>query len=317
MEFQTIIDLIGDKVTEIFNAQVTLISLYNPVANEIDHRYLIERGERIHFDSPVPIDKFRQRVVETRQPWLINQDYLQITIDIGEEPVLEGEEPKSLLFVPMIVGKNVTGIISIQNLDAENAFNESDVRLLQTLVNAMSVSLENARLFDETQRLLKETEERNTELAIINSIGQALTQELDPLTLVDLVGDKLRSAIQTENIGIGLYNKNTNLITSIYVYKNGQRIYPDPSPLNEFSLRFSRQGKSLVLNGVTEEMWKKLGSNLTFGMDIPKSVIMVPILAGGVLIGGITVQDFKNSNAYPEFNRAPAGNHCLEYGHCP
>ena len=39
-------------------------------------------------------------------------------------------------------------------------FNESDVRLLATLANSMSVALENARLFDETQRLLKETEQR-------------------------------------------------------------------------------------------------------------------------------------------------------------
>jgi hypothetical protein len=29
------------------------------------------------------------------------------------------------------------------------------------LANSMSVALESARLFDETQRLLKETEERN------------------------------------------------------------------------------------------------------------------------------------------------------------
>jgi hypothetical protein len=37
----------------------------------------------------------------------------------------------------------------------------------------MSVALENARLFDETQRLLAETEQRNNELAIINSVQAA------------------------------------------------------------------------------------------------------------------------------------------------
>ena len=43
----------------------------------------------------------------------------------------------------------------------------------------MGVALENARLFDETQRLLKETEQRAAELAIINSVQQALAAELD------------------------------------------------------------------------------------------------------------------------------------------
>ena len=40
----------------------------------------------------------------------------------------------------------------------------------------MGVALENARLFDETKRLLAETEQRNAELAVINEIGEALAR---------------------------------------------------------------------------------------------------------------------------------------------
>mgnify|MGYP003693861837 CR=1 FL=1 len=43
----------------------------------------------------------------------------------------------------------------------------------------MGVALENARLFDETQRLFKESEQRAAELAIINSVQQALAAELN------------------------------------------------------------------------------------------------------------------------------------------
>ena len=43
-----------------------------------------------------------------------------------------------------------------------------------TVAASMGVALENARLFDETQRLLKETEQRNAELAVINSIQQGI-----------------------------------------------------------------------------------------------------------------------------------------------
>ena len=38
----------------------------------------------------------------------------------------------------------------------------------------MGVALENARLFDETKRLLDETDQRAAELAVINEIGSAL-----------------------------------------------------------------------------------------------------------------------------------------------
>ena len=53
------------------------------------------------------------------------------------------------------------------------------MRLLQTLASSMGIALENARLFGETQRLLKETEQRNAELAIINSVQKALASKLD------------------------------------------------------------------------------------------------------------------------------------------
>ena len=89
------------------------------------------------------------------------------------------------------------GTISLQNVDREEAYSEFDLRLLNTLAGTMSVALENARLFDETERLLNETEQRAGELAIINGMSQVLTQELDLQAMLDLVGDKLRAAIQT------------------------------------------------------------------------------------------------------------------------
>ena len=74
--------------------------------------------------------------------------------------------------VPIIGGDRVLGTIVLENHEREHAFGEAEVRLLETVAASMGVALENARLFDETQRLLKETEQRAAELAVINSIQQ-------------------------------------------------------------------------------------------------------------------------------------------------
>ncbi|WP_163368285.1 hypothetical protein, partial [Enterobacter hormaechei] len=66
-----------------------------------------------------------------------------------------------------------------RDLDHEDAFSAADVRLLETLAASMGAALENARLFAETQRLLKETEARNAELAVINEIQQGVAAQLD------------------------------------------------------------------------------------------------------------------------------------------
>ncbi len=86
---------------------------------------------------------FRQRVIETHEPLVINHDMDRL-MEEYHNPVVVGEPVKSAVFVPMIAGDHVSGVISLQNIDRENAFSDSDVRLLQTLANSMSVALENA-----------------------------------------------------------------------------------------------------------------------------------------------------------------------------
>jgi GAF domain-containing protein len=91
--------------------------------------------------------------------------------------------------VPIIAGDAPKGMILLENHERENAYSEADVRLLTTLTASLSVALENARLFEETRRLLDETNQRAAELAIINSVGQALASKLEVQAVFDLVGE--------------------------------------------------------------------------------------------------------------------------------
>ena len=65
-----------------------------------------------------------------------------------------------MVAVPIIGSDRVIGYIILEDYEQENAYNEANVRLLQTVASSMGVALENARLFNETQTLLQETEER-------------------------------------------------------------------------------------------------------------------------------------------------------------
>ena len=104
--------------------------------------------------------------------------------------------------VPLMSGGQTRGIMQLMDVQREHAYSDSDVRLLETLAASMSVALENARLFDETQRLLKETERARTELAVINSIQHGMAAELNFQAIVDLVGDKLRELFNTRDMSI-------------------------------------------------------------------------------------------------------------------
>ena len=62
------------------------------------------------------------------------------------------DRPASGVYVPIMAGQRFVGHVGIESFEREDAFDAAAVRLLETVTSAMSVALENARLFAETQR---------------------------------------------------------------------------------------------------------------------------------------------------------------------
>jgi sigma-B regulation protein RsbU (phosphoserine phosphatase) len=163
LEVQAIYNLVGDKIRDIFDAQVVMISTYDRQTDTIEHRYAIEQGKRVYAPGQFPIRGFRTQIVQTRQPVLVNDNVAKEAAHLGQ-PTLPGTiTPKSWLGVPMMVGDQVRGVLSLQNVEQENAFTESDVRILQTLTASMSVALENARLWEQ-EDLYRKALEREFEI---------------------------------------------------------------------------------------------------------------------------------------------------------
>ena len=171
LELQAIYDVVGDKIQEVFDAQVVDIGIYDEAAGLIHFPYTIERGVRFP-DEPIELIGFRKHVMETREPLMIAESTPEVAERYGNPFVLAGEPARSALFVPLVVGGRATGVISLQNLDREHAFTDADQRLLTTLAGSLSVALENARLVHETRQ-------RNAELALINSVQEAIAGELE------------------------------------------------------------------------------------------------------------------------------------------
>ena len=194
---QGIYDLVGEKIREIFNAQVIDIVTYDPKTNLIEDRYAYEKGDRTMLGTREPTG-LRKLLIETGLPQIINKDFEKISQQYNTT-ILIGQHPKSAIVLPMISGGEVKGMISLQDLDKENAFSDSDISLLTTLANSMSVALESARRFDETNRLLKETEQRTAELAVINSVQEGLAREMDIQGIYNLVGHRIQKLFKDFN----------------------------------------------------------------------------------------------------------------------
>ena len=80
----------------------------------------------------------------------------------------------------IVGGDRVLGVIGLENYEREHAFGDPEVRLLQTVAASMGVALENARLFDETQRRARES-------TALSDVGRDLSSTLDLATVMDRI----------------------------------------------------------------------------------------------------------------------------------
>jgi hypothetical protein len=93
---------------------------------------------------------------------------------------------QSYVGVPILIGDEARGVVALYSRE-QDAFADSDVRLLTTLATTMSVALENARLLDETQR-------RSRETAALAEVGRDISSTLDLATVMTASRVMLRTS---------------------------------------------------------------------------------------------------------------------------
>ena len=297
LEMQAMVELVGEKIRELFDAQVVDVGLYDPADEKLHFPYTIERGVRFP-DEPIALVGFRRQVFQTGQPLLIDHDADGAAERYGNPLAIVGEPSRSMVFVPLRVEDKVAGVVSLQNLDREYAFDESDIRLLSTIAASLSASLENARLFDETKRLLRETDQRAAELAIINGVQQGLAAKLDMQAMYDLVGDKVREIFDAQVVAIGVFDRAAGTLAVPYVNERGVRLVIDAAPPAGFGKRILETGQPILINRDLERLSREMGSVVTG--EVARAVAFVPLTLGAQPGGYISLQNLDHEDAFSD-----------------
>ena len=291
LEFQGIVDVVGDTLREMFRTDNIVVQWLDRRADLVRSLYAYEHGERVQpapfaptWASPLTQAMRAGRTLSLR--------------DRAEMRALRIEHGLSGLWVPLLVGGELLGQISLMSFERESAFDDDAVRLLTTVAASLGVALENARLFDETQRLLKETEQRNAELAVINRIQEGMAAELSFQAIVDLVGDKLRDVFASGNVGIHWWDETTGLAHPLYVYEHGVRFQIGPFKPGGAAARILRE-RATIVAGTRDEQATE-GFFTAPGSDQSLSVVGVPIVGSDRVIGKIVLEDHDREHAFGE-----------------
>ena len=306
VSMQGVVDVVGEQIRQIFNAETTFVALVDPDRNVVQLPYYVlnftERAAPVEF--PLGDGNLTNHVIRRGKALIITRGNEE-AVSLGITPlVIEGEDSSSPTWtwigVPMIVGNRVLGSISIEDPHRNEAFPESTINLLSTLASNTAVALENVRLFAETKRLLAETDERAAELAVINSVQQALANEVDMQGIVDLVGDKIREIFDAQSGYIALVDYEASLIHFPYDFIDGQRVFSEPTmELGSGMTSVVIERRAPVLLG---DLSDPLRTHAVYTSDdkLNGAWLGVPMVVGDTVIGVIVLQDSTRFDAFTE-----------------
>jgi PAS domain S-box-containing protein len=142
-------------------------------------------------------------------------------------------------------------------------------------------------------------------LAIMNEISRAVAELTDLERVLEIIRSQVERVIPTDCFVVTLYNHETRRISYPLIYEKGERLYEEDEELSSDTLsgKVIKSGKSVLILYTQEQMSSEpVLSSLTTGGDeylIPASLIFVPVIVKGTVIGTISTQSFTH-NAYTE-----------------
>jgi signal transduction histidine kinase/DNA-binding NarL/FixJ family response regulator len=176
LDLDALIELVGEQMRRTFKADIVYVALHDRRSNLIHFPYEYgEKLETIRFGEGLT-----SRILESGQPLLINEDIEGRHTALQTQQI--GVQAKSYLGVPIVVGNEAIGVISVQSTTVEGRFDEADVRLLSTIAANVGIAIENARLYTAAQEAKAAAEAANqAKSAFLSTVSHELRT---PLTSV-------------------------------------------------------------------------------------------------------------------------------------
>jgi signal transduction histidine kinase len=187
-----VISEVGSHVVSILTVEELLDQMARLVQQAFDY-YLVEIGlveapdlvykTRASRDGSDQFESFRLPVDrQSVTGWVAATGEPLLVPDVGRDPryvQVTTTATRSELAVPMKAQDKIIGVINVES-DRPGAFDESDLTVLQSLANQAAIAIENARLYEQAQKLAV-MEERQR---LARELHDAVTQTLFSASLI-------------------------------------------------------------------------------------------------------------------------------------
>lgn len=195
LDVSTLFQIVHQQVSQLFGDTGFYIALYEARTDTISFPYLYEEGELLSLD-PIPLGEgLTSHIIHNREPLLLVEDTERRAMELGAKSI--GKFARSWMGVPLLIGEEVIGVMTVQDVERERAFSEDDAQLFLTLASQVSVAIRNARLVTSIRR-------RADQQRILFELTEKIRRSVDTETIMATTAEELARVLGARRTEIRL-----------------------------------------------------------------------------------------------------------------
>ncbi len=195
----------------------------------------------------------------------------------------------SFMGVPVSYHNQTVGVLSVMASE-RRSFSRDEVMLLSGVAAQAAIALENARLFEERERRLRE-------VIAMKDIGNAVTSTLDSKEALERLHAELGKVLDISTSSIDIYDDENGCILSPIAFDQGDPIDCPPLPIEQSGLTnwVITHQKPVLLGTIreAEQLVPDLGPRVGNVDDVEQSFLLVPIMSGEQVLGVVNIQSYE------------------------
>jgi len=200
---------------------------------------------------------------------------------------------RSWLGAPLVSKGQIIGALALDKLEAY-AYASRSAQVLMAFANQAAIALDNARLFDESERRARALDERSERLTFLNRFAATVSASLDLHTILRQAAEEVTRLFQVDHCGVVLFDETDEFGTVEAEYPAhgavGTRLAVAGDPLEEEL--FERRAPVTVeetaadprLSPALRETFARLGI---------QSILIVPFISQGQVIGSFSLDAMR------------------------
>lgn len=219
--------------------------------------------------------------------------------DEGESlPLQSVKEDERAVIAPVRLGSTSIGSIGVRT--SQDSLSEEQQELLHAISEQVGQALERARLSEQMQVALNETETRTEELGLLNEMSQKLTAQTNVDGVLDVAYQYTAQMMATEEFYIAFYYQETDEVEfALTMTKGKPRRYTERRQAGEGLTEYIiRNRQPLLMSNNVDQHLKSLGI-AAFG-NPAESWVGVPLNFSGKVIGVMALQSYEMGYTYSE-----------------